>query len=68
MPGTAIAAVILLSLSTRTLSAEVPQTATYADLADMSDSARLVLRAQVRKMAPVEPARARGVRAGWTRY
>lgn len=68
MPGTAVAAVILLSLSTPTLSAEVPQTATYADLADMSDSARLVLRAQVRKMAPVEPARARGVRAGWTRY
>jgi len=41
---------------------------TYADLADLSDSARIVLRAQVRKIAPVEPARARGVRPGWTRY
>lgn len=68
MSGTMMAGVILLSLSTPTLSAEVPPGATYADLADMSDSARLVLRAQIRKMAPVEPARARGVRTGWTRY
>jgi hypothetical protein len=42
--------------------------ATYADLADLSDSARLVIRAEVRKIAPVEPERAPGVRPGWTRY
>jgi hypothetical protein len=41
---------------------------TYADLADLADSARIVLRAQVRKIAPVEPERARGVRPGRTRY
>jgi hypothetical protein len=41
---------------------------TYADLADLADSARIVVRAQVRKIVAVEPARARGVRAGWTRY
>ncbi|MCW1429114.1 hypothetical protein [Novosphingobium sp. JCM 18896] len=41
---------------------------TYADLADLSDSARIVVRAEVRKIAPVEPARARGVRPGWARY
>lgn len=42
--------------------------ATYADLADLADSARLVIRAQVRKVAVVEPERARGVRPGWMRY
>ncbi len=40
---------------------------TYADLADLADHAPLVLRAQVRKVAVVEPARAPGVRAGWVR-
>lgn len=40
---------------------------TYADLADLSDSAPLVVRAQVRQQAVVEPARALGVRAGWAR-
>jgi hypothetical protein len=44
--------------------------ATYADLADFADSAPLVLRAQLRKLARVEPARigASGVRPGWGRY
>ena len=41
---------------------------TYADLADLADSAPVVVRAQVRKVAPVEPERAPGVRPGWTRY
>lgn len=39
----------------------------YADLADLADNAPLVVRAKVRKMAVVEPARAPGLRAGWTR-
>ncbi|MBW8753424.1 MAG: hypothetical protein JF595_04630 [Sphingomonadales bacterium] len=43
-------------------------TATYADLADLADSARIVVRAQVKKVAAVEPERAPGVRPGWTRY
>lgn len=41
---------------------------TYADLADLADSARIVVRAEVRKLAPLEPERARGVRPGWARY
>ncbi len=45
-----------------------PSPVTYADLADLADSAPIVLRAEVRKMAPVDPARARGVRPGWARY
>lgn len=40
---------------------------TYADLADLTDSTPLVIRAQVRKVVAVEPARARGVRPGWVR-
>lgn len=39
----------------------------YADLADLADSTPLVIRAQVRKVIAVEPARARGVRPGWAR-
>jgi hypothetical protein len=66
--GTALTAAILLTVSAPAFSAAPPPGATYADLADLSDSARLVLRAQVRKMVAVEPARARGVRAGRTRY
>jgi hypothetical protein len=41
--------------------------ATYADLADLADRAPLVVRAQVRKVAEVEPARAAGLRPGWAR-
>jgi len=43
-------------------------TVTYADLADLADSAPIVLRAEVRKVAQVEPARAQGVRPGWARF
>ncbi len=39
----------------------------YADLADLADHAPLVLRAQVRSVAVVEPARAPGLRPGWAR-
>lgn len=41
---------------------------TYADLADLADGARLVVRAQPRKVSQVEAARARGLRAGWGRF
>lgn len=40
---------------------------TYADLVDLSDSAPLVLHAQIRRQTVVEPERARGVRPGWVR-
>ena len=43
-------------------------TATYADLADLADGAPVVVRVQPRKIAAVEPARARGVKAGWGRF
>ncbi len=43
-------------------------TVTYADLADLADSAPLVLRAQVRKQVRVEPERAIGVKPGWARF
>ncbi len=45
-----------------------PAVATYADLADLADSAPLVLRAQVRKLALLEPERAPNVRKGWGRF
>lgn len=42
-------------------------TLTYADLVDLADGAPLVLRAQVRQIAVVEPARAPGLAAGHAR-
>jgi hypothetical protein len=41
---------------------------TWADLADLSDSAPLVIRAQLRRLTQVEPERARGARAGHGRF
>ncbi len=41
--------------------------ATYADLAALADSASLVLKLRVRKVAQVEPARAPDVPKGWVR-
>ena len=40
---------------------------TYADLADLADRAPSVVRAQIRQVAKVDPARAPGVRPGWVR-
>ena len=40
----------------------------YSDLADLGDSSGLVLRAQVRKVTAIDPARARGVRPGYGRF
>ena len=39
----------------------------YSDLMDLTDSAPLVIKAQIRKATPLEPARAPGVRPGWVR-
>lgn len=41
---------------------------TYADLADLADGAPVVIRAQPRKIAAVDPARANGLRPGWGRF
>ncbi|MCT2399166.1 hypothetical protein NZK81_06380 [Novosphingobium sp. HK4-1] len=41
---------------------------TYADIADLADSAGVVVLAQVRKMVRVDDARAPGLRAGYGRY
>ena len=50
----------------RTSTPAISAPASYADLADLADGAPIVVRAQVRKLVPVEAAR--GVRAGWARY
>ena len=39
----------------------------YADFADLADRAPVVVRAKVRKVAVVEPARAPGLKPGWAR-
>jgi hypothetical protein len=44
------------------------QNVTYADLADLADSAPLLLRAQVRKQVRLEPGGAIGVKPGWARF
>ncbi len=44
------------------------QGVSYADLVDLADGAPLVIRAQVRKLVAVEPARAPGLRAGRGRF
>jgi hypothetical protein len=43
------------------------QTVTYADLADLTWPAALVVKAQIRKAAEVEAERAPGLRTGWAR-
>lgn len=60
-------------LATPALSADSPPpaplpAAPYADLADLADGAPLVLRAQVRKLAPLKPGQAQGLRQGWGRF
>ena len=45
-----------------------PPSPRYADLADLADSAQLILRAEPRKLVRIEPERAPGVRPGWGRF
>lgn len=45
-----------------------PPLPTYADLADLADSVPLVARVQVRKLTPLQPGRAQGVRPGRARF
>lgn len=57
-----------VALADSPVAAPVAPPPSYADLADLADGAPLVVRAQPRKVIPVEPARAQGVRAGWGRF
>jgi hypothetical protein len=72
--GMAASAAILLYLQPREAIAEIkPQAATlpettYADLADLADSAQLVLRAKVRRLIRVEDQRSPGLRSGQGRF
>ena len=73
--GTAFLAAIAVTLSVLTNSvdsrASAPPIAapvSYADIADLADSAALVIRASPRKVVQVEPERARGLRPGWGRF
>lgn len=63
---------LLALLGTPLLAADSPSppqpAPTYADLADLADAAPLVIRAKVRKLIAVEPARAQAVRSGWARF
>lgn len=44
-----------------------PSTLTYADLADLTIPAKLVIRAQIRKQAPLTPEQSPHLRPGWIR-
>lgn len=67
-----LAAASLALASGTNLGADSPPPAvpapSYADLADLAESAPLVARLQPRKLVRVEPERARGVRSGWGRF
>lgn len=67
--GTGFAAPALADSPRGKAAAAVPvrPTVPYADLADLSDAASVVLRARIKKVAEVEPARAPGLRPGWAR-
>lgn len=73
LPRTIRSAALLLGsflLATAPVAAQSTPAAappTYADLADLSDAAQLVVRAKVKKQVKVEPERAVGVRPGYAR-
>lgn len=66
-------ALLLSALALPALAADSPASesiapiASYADLADLAGPAAVVVKAQVRKVAEVEPERAAGLRPGWAR-
>ena len=73
--GPACVAALLVTLSGLTGAADsraaalpLPAQVSYADIADLADSAALVIRASPRKVVQVEPERARGLRPGWGRF
>ena len=73
--GSACVAAMLVTLfgltgaaDSRAAAPPLPAQVSYADIADLADSAALVIRASPRKVVQVEPARARGLRPGWGRF
>ncbi len=70
LSGVGIAAA--LAMTGAAIAAAPPQppvpVVSYADLADLADSAPLVLRAQLRKLVRLDPAREAGVLRGWGRF
>ncbi len=63
----ALAPLAALSAQNETASESTARGPTYADLAALADSAGLVVRAQIRKQAVVEPERAPGLAPGYAR-
>ena len=73
--GPACVAAMMVTLSALTGAADslasappAPAQVSYADIADLADSAALVIRASPRKVVQVEPERAHGLRPGWGRF
>ena len=73
--GSACVAAMLVTLfgltgaaDSRAAAPPLPAQVSYADIADLADSAALVIRASPRKVVQVEPERARGLRPGWGRF
>ena len=73
--GSACVAAMLVTLfgltgaaDSRAAAPPLPAQVSYADIADLADSAAVVIRASPRKVVQVEPARARGLRPGWGRF
>jgi hypothetical protein len=73
MPSRSAPIALLLAAATLVAAAPAPSPPaqapepSYADLLDMSDSAPLVLKAQIRRQSTVEPERSQGLRPGWVR-
>ncbi|MCK9541486.1 MAG: hypothetical protein M0R03_05575 [Novosphingobium sp.] len=66
--GIAMGSLLLFAPVTTANAQVAPPVATYADIADLADSARVVVKAKVRKMARVDPARAANVPPGRARH
>ena len=67
MAAAALAAGGLVPTASAQGDRSIPPQATYADLADLADSAPLVVRAKIKRQAEVEAERAPGLQAGFTR-
>ena len=69
IPGHLLLASAMLAAPLPVVAQETARTAalTYADIVDLADEAPLVLRAQIRKQATVEPERSPGLEPGFVR-
>lgn len=67
LPLALAAGLAVLTLPAAAQQAPAPAGATYADLVDLADPARLVIQAEIREQALLSPERAPGVRPGYGR-